>query len=340
MGRRGRGGGSRGGGGRIGGSRGGGRRLGGGRPGRSGRSGGFGGSRRRGSSGFGGPRRPRRHYRGGGYYGGGGWGRRRYYRGSGCTGCFGGGMGCFTFLIVILFFAMMSGIFSGGSFGGLRDNFGGGFLDTISGEVTSSTREREPIEEGLVEETGYYTDELGWIQNETTLVNGLQYFYDETNVQPYVYITDNINGDTNPTPDEIDAYTEALYDELFNDEAHLLLLHFESFDYEYEWSYHLVFGSQVGTLMDQEAQDILFDYLDYHLGRNISESEYFAEAFSDTADRIMEETTSPWIPVLTIIGGIILVGLLYTWWRNISRQKKKEQAENAKQSDTKDDFDF
>jgi hypothetical protein len=328
----------RGGGGRIGGSRGGGRRVGGSRPGRSGRGGGFGGGFGGGRPRGGYSRRPRRR---GGYYGGyfgGGWGRRRYYGGPGygCGGCF-GGMGCLTSLfILIVFFLIMS------MFGNMFGGFGLGGLPGSNGNVTPSTRERQPIEAGLVQETDYYTDELGWIQNETTLVNGLRHFYNETNVQPHVYITDNVNGDTNPELDEIDAFTSELYDELFEDEAHLLLLHFESEDYQHGWSYHLEYGSQVNTLMDQEAEDILFDYLDYHIARDIEDEEYFASAFQDTADRIMEETRNPWIPVLLVAGAIVLVALLYTWWKNVLNKDKKtaSSSNNEDNQSDSDDFDF
>lgn len=322
MGRRGRGGGGgRRGGGRIGGSRGGGRRLGGGRPSRGGRGGGY--------------RRPRRRYYGGGFFGG-GWGRRRYYGGPGygCGGCF-GGMGCLTSLFILILFLLFFSFF-----GGFLGMSSGGFLGGSNGNVSPSTREREPIEAGLVEETDYYTDELEWIQDETTLVNGLRHFYNETNVQPHVYITDNVNGETNPNPDDIDDYVDELYEELFTDEAHLLLLHFENDDYQYEWSYHMTYGSQVNALMDQEAEDILYDYLDYHYVRDIEDEEYFALAFEDTADRIMEETTNPWIPVLLVAGAIVLVALLFTWWKNVMNKEKNEQASDKNDSNQTDDMDF
>ena len=57
--------------------------------------------------------------------------------------------------------------------------------------VTASTTEREALPAGSVEETGYYTDELGWISNPSALTSGMRSFYEETGVQPYLYITDD-----------------------------------------------------------------------------------------------------------------------------------------------------
>jgi len=330
------GGGGRGGGRSFGGSRGGGRRLGGGSSRGRGGSGGFGSGRRPGGyrrtgGGFWGPRP---------FFGWGGFGRRRRRRPrGGCGGCSGCG-GCFSgiiFLIVILVIFN----FAWGFVPGSNSNSA---VETV--QVNSSTVEREPIEEGLVNETPYYEDNLNWIDDQTEMEDGLRYFYNETNVQPFVYITDNIDGDPNPSPDEIDAFANNLYDDLFTDEAHLLLVHFENYDfYEYDYSYHLVTGSQAKIVMDTEAENILFDYLDYHYPRDISEEAFFSEAFTDTADRIMSVTRSPWIPVLIVIGVAVILYLLYSWWRSAlskpdGEKQKGSTTDEQPQDDVMDDFDF
>ena len=68
-----------------------------------------------------------------------------------------------------------------------------------SGDITRSTVKREPLDKAYVNETGYYTDELGWIRSSSTLEKGMKDFYQETGVQPYLYITDTVNGTTSPT---------------------------------------------------------------------------------------------------------------------------------------------
>lgn len=337
-------GGGRGGGRSFGGSRGGGSRLGGGssagRGGRgrsSGSGGGFGGGgyNRPRSGGYWGPRPFFGGY--GGYGGYGRYGRRRYNRGGG--GC--GGCGCLAPIIMLIAVLFIFN-FAWSLFPGSNNTTA---VETV--QVNSSTIEREPIEAGLVNETPYYVDNLSWIRDASALEDGLRYFYDKTNVQPVVYITDNINGDPNPTPEEIDAFANQVYDELFTDEAHLLLVHFENYDYyTYEFSYHTVYGSQAKVLMDNEAEDILFDYLDYHYRRDISEEEFFSEAFKDTADRIMTVTRSPWIPVIIVVGAVIIIYLLYTWWRNaLAKPDDKNKGQKGSSNDKPkeeniDEFDF
>lgn len=334
-------GGSRGGGRSFGGSRGGGSRLGGGS---SRGRGGFGGNRPSGNY-----NRPRPR---GGYYGGippflGGYGlgrgsrrRRRYNRG-GCSGC--GGGGCLSSLLII-FLLLFAFNFIWGMLPGNNNTA----VQTV--QIPSSTIEREAIDSGLVDETAYFEDKLDWIRNPQELEKGLSYFYNQTNVQPFVYITDNINGDPNPNPEEIDEFANALYDDLFTDEAHLLLVHFENSQYQYEYSFHTVYGAQARVLMDNEAESILFDYLQYHYGRDpskVSEEQFFSDAFKDTADRMMTVTRSPWIPVFIVIGVAVILIVLFNWWRSLLSKNKdndtKAKANSPKteeSTDSLDDFDF
>ncbi|WP_217995657.1 TPM domain-containing protein [Amphibacillus sediminis] len=238
------------------------------------------------------------------YYGRPFWRRPRYYGGGGCGGC-----GIFLFILLGLF---LVGIFNTS------------ILNTpFLSRITPSTIEREPLPAGLVDETDYYTDESGWISNQTVMLDGLRHFYKETGVQPHVYITDNIEGNTNPSLSEVEGFANDLYDELFTDEAHLLLVFFEAVPENYA-TYYLT-GSQAKTVIDTEAGDILLDYLDrYYYDKNMTDSEYFSRSFREAADRIMEVTRSPWITVWIIIGVVLLVFLLFKWWSKRQAQKEKE----------------
>ena len=98
------------------------------------------------------------------------------------------GCGCGAFLIIlviILIFLLIIGFFVASVFTG-------------SSEITKSTVARQPLPAGSVNETEYYTDELGWINNQTKMEAGLKYFYQKTGVQPHVVIIDNVNGSHNP----------------------------------------------------------------------------------------------------------------------------------------------
>lgn len=324
-GRSGGGGGSRGFGGGSGRSFGG--RSGGGGFNRSGSSGGFGGGSSRPpspgrSGGFGGmgrggfvpppppPRPPRPHY----HHAGPGWygpGPRRYHRPYFSRG----GTGCLVVpivtiaIIMFLFIAALSGptVYINGSDAGST--------------VTASTIEREPLPSGSVNETGYFTDELGWITNVTTLTAGMKNFYKETGVQPYLYLTDSINGSHSPTDAEVEEFANTLYDQLFTDEAHLLLIFFE-----YDEMYHTWYlaGTQAKTVLDQEAMDILLDYVDKYYYSDYTDDEFFSNAFDEAGTRIMSVTTSPWIPVLIVVGILAILVVLFFWWRARKKQKNLE----------------
>lgn len=249
-----------------------------------------------------------------GYYGGGMWGRpfwgRPRYRGGGGCGC---GSLFTSFILLMMIFTIVTSL--------------GNFNLRTPGSVTPSTIEREPLPAGSVNETDYYSNEAGWYITQTTLTHGLRHFYNETGVQPYVYITDNIDGSTNPTNDEIIAYADDLYDELFTDEAHALLLFFEPDINNY--TTYLLTGVQAKQVIDSEASDILVNYVDRYYHSDMDDDEFLSKAFQDAADRMMEVTKSPWITVWIVIAVVVLIFLLFSWWKSKQKQKNLE-AEQTK----------
>lgn len=268
------------------------------------RSGGsFGGSRSSGSpsggffgGGFGRSSFGTRRYSGGNYGGG-------FYGGGGSGGS---GSGMFIIALIVIAIIVLFIVFSSGG----------------STEITKSTVQRQALPANSVNETSYYTDELGWINNQTQLLTGLKYFYQKTGVQPYLYITDTINGSHSPSTSELDDFARNLYDQLFTDEAHLLLVFFE---YNNAYMDRYVCGTQAKTVIDTEAADILLDYIDrYYYDNSITDEVFFSKAFSEAADRIMTVTRSPWIGVMKLFGFVLLILLLFTWWRHVKKQKNLE----------------
>lgn len=319
MGRGGRGGG----GGSRGGSRGG--SFGGGRSFRGGGSFGGGGSSRggyRGGSrgGFGGGFRPRPPRHTTVFVGTPGWGRRRraapppggpHPGGGGCAPV---GCGTTIALIIIAVVALMVLIplFAGGS---LFSAFGGG-------DITPSTVEREKLPAGAVNETGYYTDELGWIYTPADLEEGMEAFYDETGVQPYLYLSDGVDGDPWPDTATLEGYADQLYDQLFTDEGHLLLVYLDNGQ---SWRAAYTTGSQARAVFDEEAASILRDYLDQYYTSDLTDEEYFSTAFQKTAERMMHITRSPWPYVLIAVAAVVVIAIAFTWWRRAKEKKAQEQ---------------
>lgn len=309
MGRSGRGGG--GGGGHSGGFSGGGRSSGGFSGGfsggRSGRS--FGGGFRSGSS------RSYHYSRGPVFIGTSRHYGRRYYGGGCGTGC-----GTVIAVIVVMMVALM--VF----FPIVGVSLGSGESD-----ITPSTVEREPLPAGAVNETDYYTDECGWILNESRMTDGLKTFYRLTGVQPYVYIARSVDGSVRPTVDAIQNYSNTLYDQLFTDEAHFLLVFCDDGAGSYTCGYTV--GSEAKTIMDSEALSVLRDYLDRYYNSDVGDEEFFSLTFEKTAERIMTVTKSPWPTVLIVVvvaAGVLLVLLLaFFWWKKAKEQKNLEDQRTA-----------
>jgi len=131
----------------------------------------------------------------------------------------------------------------------------------------------------------YFTDKMGWIKQADVLNAGMEAFFKKTGVKPYLYLTDNINGNTEPSDEEMDTFAGDLYDKLFTDENHFLLVFQEYGDYYMTW---YVSGGDAAEIMDEEAANIVLDYVDEYYSSDMGEEEYFSNVFSMAAGKIME----------------------------------------------------
>ena len=303
----------------------------------SGRSGGgFGGGRS--SGGFSGGGRSSGGFSSGGYSGGFGhgprgphfggafiYGPRRYGRpyGSGC-GC-GGGIA--TLILLIVIFTMFT------SMGGCAINNNNNNQTTIE-----STRVREPLQ-GVVNKTDWYQDDLGWISSERVLIEGLEDFYNETGIQPFVlfvpYSADLWNG-SNLNPTKADEYLEKFYDDNFDDEGHFIFAYFQCANdskQEMEGEFRYLRGYSADTIMDNEAISILWGYFEAnYYNTSLTIEEMIGNTFSQTAKSIMqnpnEESKVPMVLSIILIVIIVLV-IIYAIVKNNSRKKKGQAGKPA-----------
>ncbi|WP_051588750.1 hypothetical protein [Ruminococcus sp. NK3A76] len=192
----------------------------------------------------------------------------------------------------------------------------------LDGGIQRSTAQREKLESSaLVESDDYYSDRLGWIKSSKTLEDGMEYFYEQTGVQPFLVITDSIGGSGIYSEDQMERFANDVYDQEFEDEAHLVVVFYENLG-EYHTCY--VTGVEAKTVVDDEGGEILLDYLDHYYYSDLDEDEMFARAFRESADRMMTVTPSyGWIAVIIILIIIVLV-ISLTWW---SKRKKAKLAE-------------
>lgn len=190
------------------------------------------------------------------------------------------------------------------------------------GSITASTVFREPLPAGSVVETGYYTDDAGWISNPAALEKGMKYFYEKTGVQPYVYITEEVDSSRDPSDDQMATFASSLYDKLFTDEAHLLLVFQDADGHYYPW---VITGAQAKQVVDGEAVTILFDYIDrYYYDSSLSSEEFFSDVFESTADRIMDKTTNPVFIIGICFCGVVALFIIAVVVSKVLKHKKEE----------------
>ena len=182
--------------------------------------------------------------------------------------------------------------------------------------------ERIPLESGAVIETSYYTDELGWITDSGELEKGLRDFYKQTGVQPHVYITDNIGSGSD---EEIMAFAEQKYGELFKDNAHLLLIFYEKNE---NYRTYCLVGSLAESVMDADARGILLDRLDENYYSDLNDNEYFSDSFEEAADRIMvkkdDSGSSIAMPVVIFV---VSLGTYLVMKKKEKDEKEKKELE-------------
>jgi hypothetical protein len=246
------------------------------------------GGRGSGGHGFGGGRSSGGHGFGGGFGFGGGGGF--HFGGFGMP--FGGGGAAWIVILVLFIVIGRSALDAGGG----------------NASIAASTYQREPLPDSAVNETEYIRDDKKWLNNQKIVKDALRYFYKKTGVQPYLWITERLDGSKDPSWDQIEAAMEELYKEEFTDEGHLIILFFESQPDDYKTAY--LAGSAAKTVIDEEASRILLDYLDRYYYDNLNEDEYFATVFTKSADRIMSVTTDPKLIITFIVGGLAFLAII------------------------------
>lgn len=195
--------------------------------------------------------------------------------------------------------------------------------------IQQSTVERSKLDSSLCTKVDtWYQDDINWIHDEKTLLKGLKTFYDKTGVQPYLWITDNINGKAKPNTSDFEAALKSKYSELFKDEGHVIVCFMESSPSVYATYYWA--GSDAKGVIDDEAGEILLDVIDSKYTSDLSDEEMFSKSFSDAAIRMMKvgRTTKQYIILaVAVIAGLgIIVGFIF-----LLKAKRKSDAEEAEE---------
>lgn len=195
--------------------------------------------------------------------------------------------------------------------------------------IQQSTIERSKLDSSLCTKVDtWYQDDINWIHDEKTLLKGLKTFYDKTGVQPYLWITDNINGKAKPNTSDFETALKSKYSELFKDKGHVIVCFMESSPSVYATYYWA--GSAAKRVIDDEAGEILLDVIDSKYTSDLSDEEMYSKSFSDAATRMMKvgRTTKQYIILaVAVVAGLgIIVGFIF-----LLKAKRKSDAEEAEE---------
>ncbi len=252
--------------------------------------------------------------------------------GGGGGGCFSNGCSAITFPFMIFLLAVIVGLFQG-----LR-------FETVY-EVERSTIQREPLPSSKCEAIDeWYQDDWGdWIDEsgeESSVITGLEYFYNKTGVQPYLWIMGEEGGEYQ-SEESVEELSDYKYKELFgDDEGHLLVIFREYPNSSGNYIVTATPGYDAETqVMDDQAKEILLDYIDYYYeDSDLNEGRLFYEAFTEAGDRIMTKQLSlealvgiVVVIIILFIGICITVSIIKKRRAAVKKQKAKQaQAEKDK----------
>ena len=152
-----------------------------------------------------------------------------------------------------------------------------------------------PVREKLAEsacitEDVWIDDSLDWLGNDTSVREAMKYFQDKTGIQPYLLITDNLDGKGGEITDkEAETYLAGLYDSLYSDEGHMIFTFMEYAPSQYIT--YLYTGTAADSVMDADARNLFLDCADrYYADSSLSDAEFFEKVFVKAAELTSRDT--------------------------------------------------
>lgn len=205
-----------------------------------------------------------------------------------------------------------------------------GVIANIQDRPTSS-RDRDKLTQVPAFDSDCVVDELYWFDNVNSAGNKLRNFYDETGIQPYIYL--RAYDSSLRTNEEKEEYALSLFDELGLSENTFLYVYFAEEDTDNDVGYMCyVNGKMVDSIMDDEAIDIFWGYIDSYWYTDISTDELFQDVFNRTAAIIMRRSTTAADILIVIAIGAAVIGALFVIYM-IMKTKRKNEAEKAKETE-------
>lgn len=197
--------------------------------------------------------------------------------------------------------------------------------------IPKSTQNREKITANIAYDNNCIVDNIGWFDNLSKTEKAIKYFYDKTGIQPYVVL--NAYDNTLTTDAQKEQYAKDWYSKHIKNEDTFLFMYFAEPDTDNDVGYMAyVNGKQVSSVMDSEAIEIFWAYVDEYWYSDMPTDDMFTTIFTKTADRIMTKSTTAAdvgnnavkvIGVIVIFAGIIIMMVV----------RRKHKAEEAKETE-------
>lgn len=162
-------------------------------------------------------------------------------------------------------------------------NGGGG----ATGDRNAAQPKEKLSEDACVRSDQVLKDEVNWLSDVDAVKKEMDYFYRKTGVQPYLLICDRLDGKGGEiTDEEAETYLKGMYETLYDDEGHLIFVFLEYAESEYVT--FLYTGEKADRVIDADAREIFLDNADrFYTDSSLSDDDYFAKIFHDSADQIM-----------------------------------------------------
>ncbi|WP_196779066.1 hypothetical protein [Bifidobacterium choloepi] len=202
-------------------------------------------------------------------------------------------------------------------------------------DIPSSTVNRTKLT-GTTWTNDCVEDQLGWIDDVSQMESQLKTFYNETGIQPYVVLLKYSSSLTSNSA--MQSYAEQWYDQHISNETTTVYFYFAGKNADTDYGYNYLYsGSSASTIMDSEARQIFFAYLDEYWATSMSTQQVIVKTFDSTASRIMTKTTTAadvlkWVAIgivviAVIVGVIVLLRLKFK--RDRERNEETERILNT-----------
>lgn len=214
----------------------------------------------------------------------------------------------------------------------------GFFVSSSSGYDGLISSQKSTIQRTKLDDVPVYLndcviDEINWTNNPKFISSSIKNFYDKTGIQPYILLASY-----NPnlvTDSDKDAWAAKWFEDNLASKGYtnaLLYVYFAEYDTDNEVGYMcLRYGNRASAIMDAEAIDIFWGYLDsfWDYYDESETDEMFIDTFNKTGDVIMQVSTTgfdvlKWLLIVVVVA-VIGVTIIILIKAKFKREKEKAE---------------